>query len=229
MLKAADLNVYYRESHVIRNLSFAVGERETVAIMGRNGMGKTTLFKTLIGAIPSKSGTIELDGAGVTRRKSYERVALGMGYVPQGRMIFPYLTVEENILTGMENAKQKSVPEYVYSFFPVLHEMRHRRGGNLSGGQQQQLAIARALVSEPKVLILDEPTEGIQPSIIKEIARTLNRIKSDRALSIVVSEQILSFTLEIADRFLIIERGEFVYESARATVDEQKIHSYLTI
>ena len=192
-------------------------------------MGKTTLLKSLIGIIPVRSGTIVLSGVELTGLKSYERVARGLAYVPQGRMIFSHLTVEENILAGMENSRDKSVPDYVYSFFPVLREMKRRRGGNLSGGQQQQLAIARALVAEPKVLILDEPTEGIQPSIIKEIARTLNRIKSERKLSIIASEQVLSFTLEIADRFFIIEKGEFVYEGARANVDKAKIHSYLTV
>jgi len=229
MLKVDHLNVYYGESHVVRSVSFDLAEGETIAIMGRNGMGKTTLLKSLIGIIPVKSGTIVLSGVDLTALESYERVARGLAYVPQGRMIFAHLTVEENILAGMENSPGKPVPDYVYSFFPVLREMKRRRGGNLSGGQQQQLAIARALVSEPKVLILDEPTEGIQPSIIKEIARTLNRIKAERNLSIVVSEQVLSFTLELADRFIIVEKGAFVYEGARAKVDQAKIHSYLTI
>jgi urea transport system ATP-binding protein len=179
--------------------------------------------------IPARSGAIGLAGTDLTRLKSYERVANGLAYVPQGRMIFSQLTVEENILTGMEHSPGRPVPEYVYSFFPVLREMKRRRGGNLSGGQQQQLAIARALVADPKVLILDEPTEGIQPSIIKEIAKTLNRIKSERKLSIILAEQVLSFALEISDRFVIIEKGEFVYEGARGSVDKARIHSYLTI
>ena len=157
------LNVYYGESHVIRSASFALAEGETVAFMGRNGMGKTTLLKSLIGVIPLRSGSIDLAGNDLTRLKSYERVARGLAYVPQGRMIFSQLTVEENFLTGMEHLPGRPVPEYVYSFFPVLREMKRRRGGNLSGGQQQQLAIARALVADPKVLILDEPTEAIQP------------------------------------------------------------------
>lgn len=229
MLNVEHLNVYYGESHVIRDLGLTVGERETVAIMGRNGMGKTTLLKTLIGMLPAQGGTIGFGNADVTHRKSYERVARGMAFVPQNRMIFPYLTVEENILTGMENARVKSVPDYIYSFFPVLAEMRRRRGGNLSGGQQQQLAIARGLVSEPKLLLLDEPTDGIQPSVIKEIARTLNRIKAERPLAILVSEQMLSFAVEIADRFFVMERGQFVYQSLRADLDRHKVHSYLTI
>jgi urea transport system ATP-binding protein len=229
MLEVQNLNVYYGDSHVIRNVGFALGERETLAFMGRNGMGKTTLLKSLIGLLPARSGNVVLDGKPLLGRKSYQRVAAGLAYVPQGRMIFPYLTVEENILSGMENMPDKTVPQFVYDAFPVLHEMRNRKGGNLSGGQQQQLAISRALVSNPKVLILDEPTEGIQPSIIKDIAKTLNRLKTERNFSMVVSEQVLWFTLEIADRFLIIEKGEFVYEDTKERVDTAKIHAFLTV
>ncbi len=229
MLSVKSLNVYYGESHVIRNVSFDVAQGETVAIMGRNGMGKSTLLKALIGILPTRGGDIGIAGRAVAGTPTYARVAAGMGFVPQGRMIFPYLTVEENILTGMENVTDKSVPSYIYEVFPVLNEMKGRRGGNLSGGQQQQLAIARALVSNPKILVLDEPTEGIQPSIIKDIARALNRLKADRGFSLVVSEQVLSFAMDVADRFLIIEKGEFVYEGPRASVDQAKIHSYLTI
>jgi urea transport system ATP-binding protein len=229
MLEVQNLNVYYGDSHVIRNIGFTLGARDTLAIMGRNGMGKTTLLKALIGVLPARSGNVLLDGQPLLGRKSYERVAAGLGYVPQGRMVFPYLTVEENILSGMENMKEKTVPQFVYDTFPVLHEMRDRKGGNLSGGQQQQLAIARALVSNPKVLILDEPTEGIQPSIIKDIAKTLNHLKTERNFSMVVSEQVLSFAQEIADRFLILEKGEFVYEDTRDRVDTAKIRAFLTI
>ena len=229
MLSVDKFNVYYGDSHVIRNVGFETGERETVAIMGRNGMGKTTLLKSLIGLLPVRSGQLRLNGRDITGAKSYERVASGLGYVPQGRMIFPYLTVEENILAGMETVPDKSVPHFVYDVFPVLKEMKNRRGGNLSGGQQQQLAIARALVSNPKVLVLDEPTEGIQPSIIKDIARTLNALKAARGFAMVVSEQVLSFTMEIADRFLILERGEFVYGETKGKVDTARIHAYLTV
>src|SRR5258707_388855 len=229
MLEVQNLNVYYGDSHVIRNVGFAVGERETLAIMGRNGMGKTTLLKSLVGLLPARSGNVALDGKPLLGRKSYERVAAGLAYVPQGRMIFPYLTVEENILSGMENMPDKIVPQFVYDTFPVLHEMRDRKGGNLSGGQQQHLAISRALVSNPKVLILDEPTEGIQPSIIKDIAKTLNRLKTERNFSMVVSEQVLWFTQEIADRFLIFENGELVYEDVKERVDTAKIHAFLTV
>jgi urea transport system ATP-binding protein len=229
MLKVDNFNVYYGESHVIRNLSLELGEQETVAVMGRNGMGKTTLFKALIGILPARSGRLELNGADITERRPYERVASGIAYVPQGRMIFPYLTVVENIVTGMENTPDKTVPQYIYETFPVLWDMRKRRGGNLSGGQQQQLAIARALVTKPKVLLLDEPTEGIQPSIIKEIARTLNKLKAEYKFSMLVSEQVLSFATEIADRFLILDKGEFAYEGRKASLDTARIHAYLTV
>jgi urea transport system ATP-binding protein len=229
MLKVMHLNVAYGESHVIRDVSFDVDDGETVAVMGRNGMGKTTLLKALIGVHPTQSGSVAIGGTELAGSKSYERVAKGMAYVPQGRMVFPYLTVEENILTGMERASDTEIPDYVYTTFPVLQEMRLRKGGNLSGGQQQQLVIARALVTNPKVLLLDEPTEGLQPSIIKDIAKALNKLKAERHFSIVVSEQVLSFTMEIADRFLIIEKGEFVYQGPRESVDTKKIHSYLTV
>jgi urea transport system ATP-binding protein len=229
MLSVANLNVYYGDSHVVRDVSFELAAGETIAIMGRNGMGKTTLLKSLIGLLPVRSGKVVLQGRELNGSRTFERVALGMGFVPQGRMIFPYLTVEENVLTGMENVADKTVPKWIYETFPVLDEMKARRGGNLSGGQQQQLAIARALVSNPKVLVLDEPTEGIQPSIIKDIARTLNRLKEERGFALLVSEQVLSFAMEVADRLLIIEKGEFVHEEKKGAVDTAKIHAYLTV
>jgi urea transport system ATP-binding protein len=229
MLKVSSLNVNYGASHVIHDLGFSLEQGQTLAIMGRNGMGKTTLLKSLIGILPIASGSIELDGKELGRSRSYERVAAGLAFVPQGRMIFPYLTVEENILAGMEGVAEPRIPEYIYEYFPVLWDMKRRHGGNLSGGQQQQLAIARALVSDPQVLILDEPTEGIQPSIIKDIARALNRLKVERKFSMIVSEQILAFTMEIADRFSILEKGKIVYAADRADVDVDQIHAYLTI
>ncbi len=229
VLQVDKLNVYYGDSHVIHDIGFEVQDNETVAIMGRNGMGKTTLLKALIGLLPVRSGALLLNGKNINDERSHKRVRAGMAYVPQGRMIFPYLTVQENILTGIHGAGNKSVPAFVYEVFPVLREMRNRRGGNLSGGQQQQLAIARALVNNPRLLILDEPTEGIQPSIIKDIAKTLNYLKKELGFALVVSEQALGFTMEISDRFLIMEKGEFVYEDTRDDVETERIHTYLTI
>jgi urea transport system ATP-binding protein len=229
MLEVTDLFAAYGQSQALHGVSFTARRNETVAIMGRNGMGKTTLFKTLMGVMPATSGRIVVDGQEVTKDESFRRVAKGIAYVPQGRMIFPTLTVEENIQTGLENAKVRKIPEDVYALFPVLFEMRRRKGGNLSGGQQQQLAIARALVTDPKVLLLDEPTEGIQPSIIKDIARALNEIRKLRGISIVVSEQVLSFAMDVADRLLVIEGGRLVHESARAETDTARIKQYLSV
>ena len=229
VLAVESLNVYYGESHVVRDVSFRLEEHETIAVMGRNGMGKTTLFKALIGLLPIGSGRITLRGKDITSAKSYERVAAGLAYVPQGRMVFPYLTVEENLLAGLETVPDRIVPGYIYDTFPVLAEMRGRLAGNLSGGQQQQLAIARALVARPAVLLLDEPTEGVQPSIIKEIARTLNALRSEHGFAMVLSEQVLSFAIEVADRFLILDKGEFAYEGLKAEVDTAKIHAHLTV
>jgi urea transport system ATP-binding protein len=229
MLTITDLFAAYGQSQVLHGISFAAGNAETVAIMGRNGMGKTTLFKTLMGLLPAKSGHIDVDGSDITKDESFQRVRKGIAYVPQGRMIFPTLTVEENIATGLERAKVKRVPDEIYSLFPVLYEMRRRKGGNLSGGQQQQLAIARALVTEPKVLLLDEPTEGIQPSIIKDIAKALGEIRKMRQIAIVVSEQVLSFALDVADRLFVMEGGRLVHESPRETIDVHRIKQYLSV
>jgi len=229
MLTVTNLHASYGQSEVLHGIDFDVKRNETVAIMGRNGMGKTTLFKTLMGVMPLKSGVVEVDGRDVSKDESVKRVAKGLAYVPQGRMIFPALTVEENIRTGLENAKHKRIPDEVYALFPVLFEMRRRKGGNLSGGQQQQLAIARALVTNPKVLLLDEPTEGIQPSIIKDIARALNEIRKLRQISIVVSEQVLSFAMDVADRLFVIEGGRLVHESPRASTDVERIKQFLSV
>ncbi|MFZ3125545.1 MAG: urea ABC transporter ATP-binding subunit UrtE [Acidovorax sp.] len=211
MLKVMDMYVAYGQSEALHGISFEGRKNETIAIMGRNGMGKTTLFKSLMGVLPLQSGRIEVAGKDVSHDASYQRVAKGIAYVPQGRMIFPTLTVEENIQTGLENAKVKRIPDEIYALFPVLWDMRGRKGGNLSGGQQQQLAIARALVTAPKVLLLDEPTEGIQPSIIKDIAKALNEIRKLREITIVVSEQVLSFAMDVADRLFVIEGGRLVH------------------
>ncbi|MBH1987206.1 MAG: urea ABC transporter ATP-binding subunit UrtE [Burkholderiales bacterium] len=229
MLQVKDLHVAYGQSEALHGISFEGNKNETIAIMGRNGMGKTTLFKSLMGVLPTKSGEITVAGSNVTRDESFQRVKKGIAYVPQGRMIFPTLTVEENIQTGLENAKHKRIPDEIYSLFPVLFEMKHRKGGNLSGGQQQQLAIARALVTNPKVLLLDEPTEGIQPSIIKDIAKALNEIRKLREITIVVSEQVLSFAMDVADRLFVIEGGRLVHETTRADTDAERIKAYLSV
>ncbi|MEO7425926.1 MAG: urea ABC transporter ATP-binding subunit UrtE [Fibrobacteria bacterium] len=229
MLEVKDLQVSYGQSEVIGNLGFELGKNETLAIMGRNGMGKTTLMKALMGILRSRKGSVKLDGKELSSLESYDRVSAGLAFVPQGRMIFSALTVQENIETGLETAETKSIPDDIYALFPVLYEMRKRKGGNLSGGQQQQLAIARALVSEPKVLILDEPTEGIQPSVIKDIAKVLNEIRKTREISILVSEQVLSFTLAIADRLMVIDKGRFIHEDRRDQVDAEKIKQYLSV
>jgi len=229
VLSVKSLNVFYGESHVVRDVSFDVEQGETVAIMGRNGMGKSTLLKAIIGLLRGRSGSVWLTGRDLSASETFDRVAAGMGYVPQGRMIFPYLTVEENILAGMETVADKTIPQYIYDVFPVLKEMKARKGGNLSGGQQQQLAIARALVSNPKVLILDEPTEGIQPSIIKDIAKALNEIRKLREITIVVSEQVLSFAMDVADRLFVIEGGRLVHETSRADTDVGRIKQYLSV
>jgi urea transport system ATP-binding protein len=229
MLQVDDLFVSYGQSQAIHGISFSAKENETVAVMGRNGMGKTTLFKSLIGILPVKKGKVTVDGTDLTQEESFRRVAKGIGYVPQGRMIFPTLTVEENLETGLENAKDRTVPEDIYALFPVLWDMRRRKGGNLSGGQQQQLAIGRALVTNPKVLLLDEPTEGIQPSIIKDIAKALNEIRKLRKITIVVSEQVLSFALDVADRLFVIEGGRLVHEAPREAIDADRIKQYLSV
>jgi urea transport system ATP-binding protein len=229
MLSVTDLHSAYGQSEVLHGLTFSVAPGEIIAMMGRNGMGKTTLMKTLMGIVPTKSGNVTLNGRDITHMKSHERVAAGIAYVPQGRMIFSAMTVQENIETGLTVLNESRIPQDLYDLFPVLLEMKKRRGGNLSGGQQQQLAIARALASRPKVLILDEPTEGIQPSIIREMGRTLKKIRDERGLSIIVSEQVLSFALDIADRVLVLENGAIVHEDDRADIDEAKVASYLSV
>jgi urea transport system ATP-binding protein len=228
MLSVENLCVNYGQSEVIHDISFVAKPREILAIVGRNGMGKTTLFKSLIGILPSRSGSVRLGEVELARLPSHERVHSGLAFVPQGRMIFPRLTVLDNIKTGLRSARER-IPEEIFALFPVLFDMRGRKGGNLSGGQQQQLAIARALVTNPKVLLLDEPTEGIQPSIIKDLARVLKEIRQLRELTVVVSEQVLSFALDVADRLLVVEKGKVVDEVERAAADTAKLSAYLTV
>ena len=229
MLAISDLHVAYGQSEVLHGLNVSVAPNEIVAIMGRNGMGKTTLMKSLMGILPARSGSVTMEGAELSKLPSYERVAKGLAYVPQGRMIFSTMTVKENIETGRVVTGKGDVPLEIYSLFPILQEFAKRRGGNLSGGQQQQLAIARALASDPKILLLDEPTEGIQPSIIKDLAKVLKEIRQLRNLCIVVCEQVLSFVLDIADRILVMENGRIVHSDTRAGVNEAAIARFLAV
>lgn len=229
MLTVSELRAGYGQSEVLHGMDFVVSPGEIVAVMGRNGMGKSTLMKTLIGLLPVNGGEIVLNKILLNGRKAHQRVASGLAYVPQGRMIFPAMTVAENIETGLVVRGGGAVPQDIYALFPVLEEMRGRRGGNLSGGQQQQLAIARALATNPKMLLLDEPTEGIQPSIIHDLARTLKRIRDERGLAILVSEQVLSFALDVADRLFVLEGGRIVHAALRAEVDESEVARFLAV
>ena len=229
MLKIRELRSGYGQSEVLHQVSMQAERAEIVALMGRNGMGKTTLFKTLMGILPAMDGGIEVDGKEIGALPTHQRVKSGVAYVPQGRMMFSTLTVEENIKTGLPKQAGGKVPEEIYAMFPVLFEMRRRKAGNLSGGQQQQLAISRALVTEPKVLLLDEPTEGIQPSIIKDIAKSLREIRKLKNITILVSEQVLSFALDVADRLLVIDRGRIVHEVNATDADVAGVSRYLSV
>lgn len=229
MLNVTNLQVAYGQSVVIRDLTIAAGEAEILGIVGRNGMGKTTLFRSLIGMIPSASGSIKIGETELTGKPSHKRVAEGVAFVPQGRMIFPYLTVYENLISGVRGFVSEEAVHEIYALFPVLRDMAKRKGGNLSGGQQQQLAIGRALMTNPKVLLLDEPTEGIQPSIIKDISRALREIRRLKNLTIVVSEQVLSFVLDTCDRIAVIDRGNLIREDKRDAVDAAQIKAMLAV
>ena len=230
MLKVDNLNQYYGGSHILRGLSFDVPVGKVTTLLGRNGVGKTTLLKTLMGLVPAASGSIAFDGQDITRAPSYKRVAAGIGFVPQGREIFPRLTVEENLLMGLATRPRGSeIPPRIFDMFPVLRQMMGRRGGDLSGGQQQQLAIGRALVTRPKLLVLDEPTEGIQPSIIKDIGRAIRYLRDSTGMAILLVEQYLDFCRELADHVYIMDRGEIVHEGAAETLDTPEARRHLTV
>jgi urea transport system ATP-binding protein len=229
MLEVHNLSAAYGQSEVLHAIDLSASAGEIVALVGRNGMGKSTLMKSLIGVMPARSGQIIVDGANIAGLPSYQRVAHGLAYVPQGRQIFGTMTVKENIETGRVVTGKGDIPTEIFDLFPILADFAKRRGGNLSGGQQQQLAIARALASDPKVLLLDEPTEGIQPSIIKDMARLLREIRSLRNICIVVCEQVLSFILDIADRILVMEGGRIVHADTREHVDEAVIARFLAV
>ena len=229
MLEAKNVDLYYGAAQALRGVSIKAETGKVTCLMGRNGVGKTSLLRAIVGQKPIAGGEIIWEGKPLGRSPSYDRAKSGIAYVPQGRMIFSALTVQENIETGLTVTGRRDVPQDLYSMFPVLWEMRGRRGGNLSGGQQQQLAIARALASNPQTLLLDEPTEGIQPSIIKDMARTLKQLRDARGLSILVSEQVLSFALDVADRIVVIDNGRIVHEAQRADVDAAAVERFLSV
>ena len=229
-LRVEGLNQYYGGSHILRGLSFEARLGEVTVVLGRNGVGKTTLLKSLMGVVPAKTGTIALDGADITRAAAYDRVRLGLGYVPQGREIFSRLSVEENLRMGLAARPGGSaIPAELFDLFPILRQMIGRRGGDLSGGQQQQLAIARALAADPKLLLLDEPTEGIQPSIIKDIGRVIRMLADRGTMAIVMVEQYYDFAAELADQYLVMERGEVVARGRGADMEVEGVRQRMSI
>jgi urea transport system ATP-binding protein len=234
VLSAAGLNQFYGGSHILRDVSFEAAAGEVTVVLGRNGVGKTTLLKALMGLVPIKTGRLRLDGAPLERDATYERVRLGLGYVPQGREIFARLSVEDNLRIGMASrGAGQAIPAELFELFPVLKQMLSRRGGDLSGGQQQQLAIARALAAGPRLLLLDEPTEGIQPSIIKDIGRVIRRLaergKHGRPMAIVLVEQYYDFAAELADRYLVMERGSIVQRGAGRDMQREGVRARLAL
>ena len=230
MLKVDAIHQYYGGSHILRNVALEAKLGVVTVILGRNGVGKTTLLKSLMGVVPVRTGTIRLDGRDITRHTPYERVRQGVGYVPQGREIFGRLTVDENLRMGLATKPGGTpVPAELFELFPVLKQMIGRRGGDLSGGQQQQLAIARALAAGPKLLILDEPTEGIQPSIIKDIGRVIRMLADRKTMAIVLVEQYYDFAAELADQYLLMERGEIVQRGRGASMEADGVRSRMSI
>ncbi len=234
MLKVDAIHQYYGGSHILRNLSFEAKRGEVTVVLGRNGVGKTTLLKSLMGVVPVKTGTVQLDGVAITNDTPYERARKGIGYVPQGREIFGRLTVEENLRMGLAcKPGGTPIPAELFELFPVLKQMINRRGGDLSGGQQQQLAIARALAAGPKLLILDEPTEGIQPSIIKDIGRVI-RMLADRGMNgqkmaIILVEQFYDFAAELADQYLVMERGDIIQRGLGKNMQAEGVRDRMSI
>ncbi|MFG0380805.1 urea ABC transporter ATP-binding subunit UrtE [Pseudomonas sp. zbq_18] len=232
MLQVQQLHQYYGGSHILRGLSFEAKIGEVTCLLGRNGVGKTTLLKCLMGLIPAKEGSINWEGHTINGHKPHQRVHAGIAYVPQGREIFPRLTVEENLLMGLSRfgaGEAKTVPEFIYELFPVLREMKQRRGGDLSGGQQQQLAIGRALASQPRLLILDEPTEGIQPSVIKEIGVVIKKLAARGDMAILLVEQFYDFAAELADQYLVMSRGEIIQQGRGETMEADGVRGLVAI
>lgn len=231
MLRVERLNHYYGQSHTVRDLDLALRPGVCACLMGRNGVGKTTLLKCIMGLLRPRSGEIEFNGKAVTRLPAEGRARAGIGYVPQGREIFPLLTVEENLRVplGARRDKSNRIPERIWELFPVLREMKHRRGGDLSGGQQQQLAIGRALVLEPQLLILDEPTEGIQPNIVREIGEVIRRLNGEEGLTVLLVEQKLPFARRVADEFFIMQKGALVAQGAMPELGDELVREYLSV
>ena len=232
MLKVQGINHYYGGSHILRGVDLEVKQGQCLAVLGRNGVGKTTLLKCLMGVEPIRSGQIEFEGKDISKLPPYRRAQRGLAYVPQGREIFARLTVQENILMGMatqSGSQAKHIAESVFDLFPVLKSMLGRRGGDLSGGQQQQLAIARALVAQPKLIIFDEPTEGIQPSIIKDIGRVIEMLRQRGDIAIVLCEQYFDFAHELSDQFVVLSRGEVVASGDHAQMGTDEVRQLLSV
>lgn len=231
MLRVEKLNQFYGESHTLWDIDLIVPKGQCTCLMGRNGVGKTTLLNCVMGLSPVSSGSVFLDGADISKLPADRRAMLGVGYVPQGRQIFPLLSVEENLRIGLTTGREKlsRIPDLVFDLFPVLREMLGRLGGDLSGGQQQQLAIGRALVLNPSLLILDEPCEGIQPNIVQQIQQIIDRLRKQMGITVLLVEQKLHFTRAVADRFVILDRGRVVVADAIEKLDDALIHRYLTV
>lgn len=230
MLIVKDLNQYYGGSHILRNVSFEVPKGQLTSLLGRNGVGKTSLLKSLMGVVKIKTGSILWDGKELANLASWSRVDAGFAYVPQGREIFPRLTVEENLLIGAAKfSSSKDIPEYIYELFPILSDMKARRGGDLSGGQQQQLAIGRALMSQPDLIILDEPTEGIQPSIIQDIGRCLRKLVDEMGITVLLVEQYYDFAKELSDNYIVMSRGEVVAQGKGADMDLNDVQEMISV
>ena len=232
MLQVKELNQYYGGSHILRSVNFEARIGEVTCLLGRNGVGKTTLLKCLMGLIPARSGSVLWQEKNVTHWKPHQRVRAGVAYVPQGRDIFPRLTVEENLLLGLSRfsaPEARHVPDDIYALFPVLQEMKHRRGGDLSGGQQQQLAIGRALASRPQLLILDEPTEGIQPSVIKEIGQVISQLAHRGDMAILLVEQFYDFAQQLADKYLLMSRGSIIQRGDGKNMEAEGVRGLVAI
>ncbi len=230
MLKVKELGAWYGESNIIPSLTFSVPDKEIVCLVGRNGVGKSTTLKSLMGMVKTPTGSILFDGQEIIRKKTFERAALGIGYVPQGREIFPQLTVQENLELGLQVKGGKGkIDEDIYELFPIIKTFLNRKGGNLSGGQQQQLAIARALVSRPKLLILDEPTEGIQPSIIEDIAAAIQKVNKEFGITVLIVEQYLDFVLSVSDRYYVMDKGEITLGGLTKDASASEIQAKMSI